>query len=408
MTRHHIYLAWLVTSLLVGPQALEAQVLPATPDTTGARVHLGPILMNPTLSLSDVGMDTNLFNDATSERPKRDVTLTLVPQSDLWMRAGRTWLTGNVRQELLWFREYEDQRASNGLYQAGWVVPLTRFSLFVNGTWTRAKERPNFEVDTRAARAENAVQGAAEYRVRSRTLIGARLERRSIRFAEDTFFERRSLHDELSRTRTGGAVTVRHELTPLTSLTADFSGYRDRFVASPDRNASAVQGSLGVRFDPAALLRGAAQIGYRRFTPVSTATPAFTGATFSASMSLTTPSATSLVAEVVRDLEYSFEEQQPYYVLSAVAATVGQRVWGPFELFGRVGYRTLAYRQGPLADPLTVGRRDEVWTYGGGPSYRLGQNVRASLDIERQARYSPLVDRDYSGLRYGVTVTYGL
>lgn len=405
--RHLLLVA--LSLLALAPAVPLAQVLPPTPDETGARVRVGPLFMNPTLSLSDVGMDTNLFNDAQAERPKRDLAFALVPQTDVWMRLGRTWATGTVRQNLVWFREYRDQRASNGDYRAGWVVPLTRLSVFVNGSWVRAKERPSFEIDTRANREEGAVHLAAEYRLWSRTLVGARAERRSIRFGGDSFFERQDLHEQLSRTRTLGVLTLRRELTPLTSLTAEVSRSRDRFVVSPTRDAASLQGSVGLRFDPAGIIRGSAQVGYRQFTPVSDEIPAFTGTTASASLSFVTPSASVVTAEVARDLEYSVEDRQPYYVLSGIGVSAVQRVFGPLEVLGRVGYRTLSYRNSAVGvNTFAAVRRDRVVIIGGGPSYRLGPRVRTSLDIERHERTSPIVDRRYRGFRYGVTLTYGL
>ena len=411
MTAYPKQLALVALSLLVSvPAGVGAQVLPPTPDATGARVQVGPVLMNPTVSLSDLGLDTNLFNDAQSELPKRDMALTFMPQTDAWMRVGPTWVTGTARQNLVWFREYSDQRASNGTYRVGWVVPLTRLSLFVNANWLRAKERPSFEIDTRAARAENAIHGAAEYRLWSRTLVGGRVERRAIRFGTGSFFEKHDLHQRLSRTRTSGALTLRHELTPMTSVTADVSGYRDRFVLAPSRDAGSVQGSAGLQFDPSGIIRGSAQVGYRRFTPVSQDVPAFTGATMSGSVSVIAPTSTVVTGEILRDLEYSFDDRQPYYVLSGSGFSLVQRVYGSLELLGRVGYRRLTYRDRlTSADTAAAeARRDRVLVVGGGPSYRVGQQVRVLFDLERHERRSAITDRSYRGYKFGMTVTYGL
>ena len=132
----------------------QAQLIPATPDNTRARVKVGPLWMNPSVSLSDVGLDTNIFYDPETQDPKQDVAFTFVPQTDLWMRMGRTWLSGNIRQDLIWFRDYANERAANGSYRAGWIVPLTRMSLVVDGSWLRAKERSGFEIDARELRHE--------------------------------------------------------------------------------------------------------------------------------------------------------------------------------------------------------------------------------------------------------------
>lgn len=389
------------------PANARAQVLPATPDTTEVATRFGPFWLNPSLALSDAGIDTNLFNDDVTEEPNRDFTLTLAPQTDVWMRLGRTWATGSARQELIWFRQNSDQRAANGRYVVGWIVPLTRLSVAVNGSWLQAKERPSFEIDTRADRREAALSGAAEYRLRSRTLVGARVERRRIQFSSRSAFERLNLDERLSRARTAGALTLRHELTPLTSVTADFSAYRDRFALSPSRDSSSVQGALGVRFDPSALIRGGAQVGYRRFTPTSPDTPAYTGATVSANVSVVTPLSTKLTMEVARDVEYSFESEQPYYLFSGFGVSGAQRVFGRLDAIGSVGIRSLSYRHVLATVVPPLARRDRVLTYGGGPSYRLGLRMRMWFEIERHQRTSQVADRSYRGLRYSVTMMYG-
>ena len=85
-------------------------------------MRVGPLWLTPTISLANVGIDTNLFNDAAIAEPRQDLALTFAPQTDVWMRMGRTWMTGNVRQELVWFRDSRDQRSANGLYRGGWLV----------------------------------------------------------------------------------------------------------------------------------------------------------------------------------------------------------------------------------------------------------------------------------------------
>ncbi len=384
-----------------------AQLLPATPDVTGARVRLGPLWMNPSVSLSNIGVDTNLFNDPEAEQPKRDLAIALAPQTDLWMRAGRTWLTGNVRQDMIWFRDYRDEGSTNGTYRAGWVVPMTRMSLLVDGQYVRAKERPSFEIDTRALRREGAVTAALEIRALSRTYVGGSVERRDVRFSTGSFFNGQDLQLQLNRQRTSGTVSIRHAVTPMTSLVVEGSGYRDQFTRSPDRDAQSMHGSAGIRFDPAALIKGAVLVGWRRFSPASADIPNFTGATVSASLSYVALASTRVTLEGVRDVEYSFDTAQPYYVLSGVGGTLTQRVLGPLDVQGRVGYRTLAYRTRLADDSLPPARRDQVTTIGGGIGYRAGRDLRFAFNVEQQRRTSPLRQRSYDGFRYGMSITLG-
>jgi hypothetical protein len=399
--------AFALAGLVVNAGRAGGQQLPATPDTTGSRVRLGPLQLNPSISLSNIGVDTNLFNEAEALNPQRDLALNLSPQTDAWMRLGRTWLVGDVRQDLVWFRDHRDERSANGTYRGGWLVPLSRVSVLVDGSWQRAKERTGFEIDTRASRREGAVTGALEVRALSRTLVGGRFERRTIRFSAGSIFGGEDLARQLNRTRTAATASIRYELTPITSLTTEVSQYRDRFAFSPDRDADSVQASAGFRLDQAAIIKGWVLVGYRRFSPVSADVPRYNGATVSANLSYVALTSTRVAVEGVRDVEYSYEMNQPYYLLNGVTAAVTQRVYGPFDVQGRVGYRTLVYRNRPGDGPASP-RRDRVTTVGGGGGYRVGHDVRVSFDVEQQRRTSPLELRTYSGSRYGFSVTYGL
>ena len=406
-----MHVAWrvvgsaVVAAWLVAAQA-RAQFVPAAPEAESARVHAGPLLLNPTLSLNNVGLDTNLFNQADVAEPRRDLALTFVPQTEIWMRAGRTWLTGNLREDLVWFRDYRDQRSANGTFKGGWLVPLNRLSMHVEGQYVRSRERPSYEIDIRADRRERAGTLTLEARPLPRTFIGTRLEQREIRFSDTVLFGGERLAAQLNRTRTAGLLAVRHELTPMTSLTVEGSAFRDRFVIARERDSQSAQIAAGVRFDPSALVNGFVLVGYRHFSPGTLEVPDYRGPTLSASVSYVARSSTRLTIDAGRDVEYSYDPGRPYYLLSGAAATLTQHIAGPFDVQGRVGLRALAYRDRLDAAVVTPDRNDRVWSYGGAIGYRLGAGTRLSVEIETQQRISPVLLRNYRGTRYGMGITW--
>ena len=80
------------------------------PDVSRARVRVGRLYLNPTIALTNLGWDTNVFNEPDQSVPKRDFTLTVTPQTDLWLRMGRSWATGNVRSDLVWYQTFDSER----------------------------------------------------------------------------------------------------------------------------------------------------------------------------------------------------------------------------------------------------------------------------------------------------------
>src|SRR6185436_5233499 len=76
------------------------------PDPAKVRVRIGPLWMNPTVSVTNFGIDQNVFNEPDSASPKQDFTLTATPNTDVWLRVGPSWLDGSVKEELVWYKTY--------------------------------------------------------------------------------------------------------------------------------------------------------------------------------------------------------------------------------------------------------------------------------------------------------------
>jgi hypothetical protein len=380
--------------------------VPSEPDPAAVRVRIGSLWIRPTLALTNVGVDTNVFNVADAAHPQSDFTITAAPQVELWLRAGRTWLSGGVREDLVWYRKFANQRSINSINSVGWLVPLTRMTFTAGTSWVNARDRPGFEIDTRVQRSEHDYNGAAELRALSKTLIGVRADRRTVNFDQAEVFLGSNLHDQLNRVQTTGAVTARHELTPLTSVTLDVSKQQDRFDFNPLRDSDSTQVTAGLKFTPDALISGSAQFGYRRFKPLAADVPGYKGGTVSVNLGYVLLGTTKMGVQVARDVQYSFDVDRPYFLLSALSGTIAQQLFGPVDVEGRMGRQRLAYR---MRDGVTTGLLDLVdhtRTYGGGVGYHLGVDLRLAFNVEHQSRVSGVDGRSYGALRYGTAATY--
>ena len=399
-------LAWLMVCAL-WPAFAGAQSVPDVPDPEIVHMRLGPFWIKPTLALTDAGIDTNVFNRAESAAPERDFTLTLSPAARLWMGLGPTWISGRVTEDLVWYKKFSSQRSANSSYNLGWAVPLSRMTITVAGNWARTRERPGFEIDERADRSERVYTGAVELRVMSKMFIGARAERRQVDFKEAEAFLGRNLHDELNRTQTVEAVTLRHDLTPLTSLTFDVSRIEDRFEFTSLRDADSTQMAVGVAFTPDALISGSAKMGYRNFTPLESDLPEFQGGTAAVNLTYVARGATRFALQVTRDVQFSFDVNQPYYLLTGVTGSVSQQIFGPVDVEVRLARQRLSYRerQGVTVEAPT--RVDHVRGVGVGIGYHVREDLRVAFNVDQQKRASEIENRSFSGLRYGTAVTYG-
>src|SRR5437667_5878310 len=381
---------------------------PGAPDPAKVRVRLGPLSLNPTFGLTNAGIDTNVFYERDQLAPKRDFTMTVTPATDLWLRLGRTWLTGNIKEDLVYYNKYASERSANSHFIVGWLVPLNRLTVKVGTDYLSTRDRPGFEIDARSQRTEAGFNGSLEIRALSKTFFSVQGTRRKVNFDKAAAFLNSNLQFELNRTMTTGGLSVRHQLTPLTSVTFDVSREQDRFEFSPLRDSNSTLISGAVRFDPFALINGSASFGYRDFQPLSPGVQGYQGSTAAVALSYVALGSSKLGLTIVRDVQYSYDIDEPYYVQTGIAASIAQQVFGPVDVVGRVGVQRLAYRNRVGALVAVLERADRVHTYGGGIGYHIGRDIRIGFNIDHSSRASPVIFRQYDGLTYGTSVTYGL
>src|SRR5690349_9089340 len=112
------------------------------------RFRLGPLRFTPSIAITNLGVDTNVFNEDVN--PKQDTTAAFGPAVDLFMHAGPSRVTGKVSAQYLYFGTYDNQRAWNTDDHLRWEWKSARISPFVAGTYSNTKERPGYEIDSRA------------------------------------------------------------------------------------------------------------------------------------------------------------------------------------------------------------------------------------------------------------------
>jgi len=376
------------------------------PDPAKVRIRMGPLWLNPGIALSNIGVDNNVFNEPDSENPKSDFTFTVQPATDLWLHTGPTWVTGRIQEDLVWFQTYASERGVNATYSVGWLVPLTRIRFNVGATRRNRRDRPGFEIDARSQRFETEYNGAVEVRTLSKTYFGVTASRQRVDFDKDAIFLNRNLQFELNRETTSAGVTARYQLTPLTGLTFAATRSEDRFEFSSLRDSNSTAATLSLNFDPLALIRGSLTIGYRDFEPLSPGLSAFKGMTAAANLSYVLFGATKFGVGVNRDVQYSYDVNQPYYLETAVTGSIAQQLFGPIDVVARAGVDNLAYRDRVGADVQLSNRVDRGHSFGGGVGYHTSGGFRIGFDVDHLNRVSDISSRQFDDLRIGSSVTY--
>jgi len=358
----------------------------------------------PSIALTDVGVDNNVFNEA--DNPKQDTTAAIGPAVALWMNLGRGRLSGTSSGQYLYFKQYDNQRSWNTRTTLRLELPLIRFKPFVAGTYVNTRERPGFEIDSRARRRDQSATVGSEVRVGGKTTLVFSGSLAQLAYDKNETFLGAALAKTLDRQTNTETLEFRYALTPLTTFVIGADAIQERFVTGTERNADSIKVMPGFELKPLALISGKVAVGFRHFDALNGETPDFDGvvAMVDARYSL---AATSFRIAVNRDLTYSFEPTEPYYALTDSTLTVTQRITYVWDVVGRAGRQSLAYRRfGSSGQPGE--RVDHGTLLGGGVGYRVGKSVRVGVDANYYRRdSSSQILRDYEGLRVGASVSYG-
>lgn len=369
-----------------------------------APVHLGPVGLAPRIAITNLGVDTNVFHQASES--DSDFTATLSPETDLWLRTADGLLSVNGRLDFVYFGQFKSERSVNGFGRAQYEYAFNKLRPFASVTVLNTRARPGYEIDARARRLESTVTAGVELRALSRTSVELAARRRTVDFAGDAVFMGTRLEEQLNRRVEGVDLTIRQRLTPLTTAVLRASGERQRFDISPIRNTDSSHVMTGFELSQFALIRGRAFVGYRRLTAAGGGTlPAFSGVTADIDVAYTAPTETRISLGVASDLDYSFEFAYPYYVQTGWTISVVQRVTSRWDVVLRGGHDRLGYRG--ESEALPGQRVDFVDHIGGGVGYQLGQDTRLGFDVLSYHRRTDLPDRGYRAIRSGLSVTYG-
>lgn len=368
-------------------------------------MRLGPLGVTPSVSLTRLGIDTNVFNEF--DDPKRDLTLTLSPQVDAWARMGRSRLHVGARSDLVYFERYASERSVDGSITGRFEFGGARVTPWIAGSHESGRQRIGYEVDLRLRRRMDEVTGGLDARLGARTRLGVALRRSIYEHDPDAVFESRNLREVLDRRSEGLGAQVRYALTPLTTFAVETQASRDRFEFASSRDTRSYRLDAGFDLDPSALISGRGRIGYRRLDGESSELPVYSGLVASVAAGVTVGGRTRIDVRSERDVTYSWEPDYPYYVLTGATVTATPRLTERWDVQGRLGRYRMAYRPMSGVANLVPDRAETYGVYGTGVGYHFGRELRVGFNVDRERRTSPQLRRFYEGYRAGLSVTYG-
>ena len=373
----------LAVAIAAGAQTVQSEA--ESPEPAGRPITLGSFQVYPSVSLRNVGFDSNIYNAPAGQR--EDFTYTVAPYVRTELPLGDARLVGTGGLGFVFFQKTKEQQSLNGGASGLFEVREGRIRPSLLGGFSRSRERRG-DVDERALSVSTSGRAGVDVGVSGITSLTTWVMREKTDYASGERFLGQDLSDQLDRKTTTVAAGARFDLTPLTSVVAAAALEQVRFTVDRFRDADSWKIAPTVSFAEGAILTGQAFAGMRDFRPLTNALPPFRGLIAGGDVRFSVASVTRFELRGNRDLVYSYEELQPYYLDSGGQLTLYQRLVGPVDAIALVGRRVFRYQT--LTAITIPGRIETMTTWGGGVSFRVDDddNMRFTFTVDRERRLS--------------------
>jgi hypothetical protein len=393
-----------VLATLALTYAAPASAQDPAPQPPGAEVHVGPVTLRPRFEIREAGFDSNVFNDASD--PKEDFTASFTPRLDMLVEPSWARIRYATYANFVYFHEFTDQRSINAGNEGRFEFLLNRVRPYVFGSVVNTNDRLNAEIDARAERRDWRVEAGTLVALTPRTSIVASARRGSLEFQEDEFFNGVPLAATMNNDYDAYEAGLRFALTPLTTLQVTGSYQRDRFDTASGRDTTIWRVTPTLEFDPDALIAGRLTVGFTSFEPENSSIEAYQGLTATGQLTWRL-NTTKLEGLIERDVRYSYEVLQPYYVTTLGRITLTQIITGPLDVQLVAGRQRLEYRDEAPLDLDLDRRADTITTWGGGIGFRVGDTARIGLNYDDASRSSRRPERNFDRQRVYGSLSYG-
>ena len=407
-------------SILVGVCVLSATFGPVTPasgqtgsssqsgggtDGRSALWHWGPLALDPKLIISNIGVDSNVYN--TPIAPQKDFNISAGPQVDSWLRVGKAYFSGQTLVGFTYFHKAANQRSTDFGQKGRLEYRTVRLTPHVAGAYLNSRERLNAETDARVPRTEIEAVVGVLFPIGVRTSLDVEVLRSTLRFDDEALGGTAFSH-QMDRETNGATVRFNFLFSPLTTFVVRSDVRQDRFDTATERDSDSVAVLPGVEFTRDALLAGTAYVGFRRFAPGHEEVPDFSGLVADVNLRFTARERLKVAFKVLRDLDYSIDPLTPYFVTTGGDVTAHQGIGGGWDIAGRAGFTRLGYRAlRSLEGFAALDRNDDLRIFGTGIGRTFANEMRVGFDFDHARRTSDVPTRRYSGFRAGGTVSYG-
>lgn len=399
---HQLFKTAVVTLILMAGSTASAQDFPR-PDPLAepwrdARLRIGPIFFDPTFQIRDLGLDRNVFNDIKGAE-RRDLTGTLAMTSLAGLQIRKFLFTARQSNSYIWYRTYRSERSVDGALKLTGELRLGVLRPWASWERQQTHARGGFEIDARAGRELPAWEVGSDVQFGWRLGVTGVYRERSTRYAEGEEFDGVALRDVLDHSAEDILGYGRLQLTDFTSAVGGVEFNRLRFDVATLRDVDETYYFGGLESSAESRLGLNIKAGWKTQQRKDPTVPTYSGVVVAASTTFVVGDVMQLSFGVDRQVEFSYDEQYPFYVEQGGEARTIIRFLPQFDLRGDAKLAWLSY-----SDTLSgteAPRQDRTMVLGGEFGYYLGgtSGTRVGIRYEYATRVSPVALKNYTRSR---------
>jgi hypothetical protein len=379
---------------------------PPPPSRPMGQIKVGAWTLTPSVLLTNIGIDTNVYN--TEGQRKSAFTATFGPVMDAAFNSRVLTFDATVTAGYVYYSTFSNQGGfSPTLLLTADYRLSRRINLFSNNLITSTKNRPSIEIDARSRRTttDNGVGLGFALSTKLRLEVEQRYNRNQ--YDANAVYRGIVLAGPLNERTTTSSGTLKYKLTPYTAVRAVVLTDNVEYPLSFVRDGRGTEYAGGVEFNPRALLSGDLRVGYRFFRSRSPLQPDYNGGVYDGRIMFTPAESTGIMVSVHKGVMPSYSPLTPYYVLSQYEGNWLQRLSQRFDTGLNVTYYDMGYRALTVlpveAQPFGSNVERSFTASVGFLTRRVG---RYAFYVQGwQRRYLVQQQFNYDSLRFGLMIT---
>jgi hypothetical protein len=370
--------------------------------------HFGPFRIQPSLVISNAGVDSNIYYSPTE--PIKDYTVTVGPAATFYLPIHRRFvLSAYGSPQYVWYSKTDRERTWNYYLNGAAQLSLKNVFFSLEGVYSDARERWNTEIDIRPRRKEEGLGGSALVRLAWKTSFSLAYRTVKYDYASVVVEGGFDVREKLNRREDYANLSLYYQAATQRRFFLDFEygdygfEFASQAAISDSRSGAAY---AGIEFSRLARrVRGRIRVGYKKFDVRAVDGPDYRGIVGDSQLSVRLAKPFVVRASYVRDVRFSLWYDNPYYVESRPGA--GASIY--LLRFLRLDYD---YSIGRNRYPEVGGggtdvkRSDEYTIHSGGVYFRIRKTVALGFIASWWARNSNLDAEDDKRTFFGLNLTY--